>query len=113
VSKSASGSPIAFETASNSVSKAAVSADAFHHIAEHILLGIEMRLLRQIADRDAVRRPGLAVNVLVEAGHDLEQGRLAGAVMAEHADLRARQERQPDILQDLPAARDRSCPGPS
>ncbi len=80
-------------------------AHAFHDVAQHVLRGIELRLLLQEPDGDAVRRPGLAGEILVDAGHDAQQGRLAGAVMAEHADLGARQERQPDVLQDLPAAR--------
>ena len=40
------------------------------------------------------------MNVVVEAGHDAQQRALAGAVGAEHADLRAREERQPDVLED-------------
>jgi hypothetical protein len=79
--------------------------EALEHVAEHVLLGIERRLLLQVADRDALSRPGLAGDVLVEAGHDLEQGRLARAVEAEHADLGAREERQPDVVQHLAAAR--------
>ena len=34
--------------------------DAFHRIAEDVLGRVELRLLRQIADLDALRRPGLA-----------------------------------------------------
>ena len=79
-------------------------ADALHDVAQHVLVGVELRLLRQVADLDAGGGPGLAVDVLVHAGHDLEQGRLAGAVDAEHADLGAGQERQRDVLHDLPAA---------
>ena len=43
----------------------------------------------------------LAVEVGVDAGHDLQHGRLAGAVEAEQADLGAREERQRDVLDDL------------
>ena len=74
---------------------------ALHGVAQHVLGGIELRLLRQVADADALGRPGLADEVLELAGHDLEQGRLAGAVEADDADLGAREERQRDVLQDL------------
>ena len=37
---------------------------ALHGVAEHVLVGIELRLLRQVADADAVGRPGLAEEVL-------------------------------------------------
>ena len=67
----------------------------------HGLLGIQLRLLRQVAHLDARHRHGFAVDLLVEAGHDLEQRGLAGAVGAEHADLGAREEAQGNILQDL------------
>ncbi len=72
-----------------------------HGVAQHILAGIQLRLLRQIADADALCRPGLADIVLELPGHDLEQRRLAGAVQADDADLGAREERQRDVLQDL------------
>ena len=42
--------------------------------------------------------------ILIEARHDAQQRRLAGAVEAEHADLRARQKRQPNVLQHLAPA---------
>src|SRR5690606_33732565 len=44
---------------------------------------------------------GLAEVLLVDARHDAEERALAGAVRAEDADLRARQEGQPHALQDL------------
>src|SRR5437879_3435391 len=46
--------------------------------------------------------PALAVIVLVEAGHDPQQGRLAGAVDAEHTDLGVGVERQMDVIEHLP-----------
>ncbi len=79
-------------------------AGAFHDVAEHVLLLVELRLLLQEADLHALGRPGLAGETVVLARHDLEQGRLAGAVQAQHADLGARQEGQPDVLQHLLAA---------
>ena len=43
----------------------------------------------------------LAEELLVDAGHDAQERALARAVVAEHADLRARIKRQPDPFQDL------------
>src|SRR5215468_1270507 len=48
----------------------------------------------------AGRRTRLAEVVVVEARHDLEQAALAGTVCAEHADLRTREERERDALED-------------
>ena len=76
----------------------------------HGLLGIELRLLRQIADVQVRHRHGFAFDVLVHAGHDLQQGRFARAVQAEHADLGAGEERQRDVLEDLTRLGGRSCP---
>jgi len=70
-------------------------------VLEDVLLGIEGRLLRQVTDADAVGRLGVAEEVLVDARHDAQQGGLAGAVRAEHADLRARIEGEEDALEDL------------
>ncbi len=67
----------------------------------HRLLGIELRFLLQITDLDARCRPRLAVEVLVDAGHDAQHGRLAGAVQAQQADLRARKETQRNVLDDF------------
>ena len=62
-------------------------ARAVLHILKNGLGGIELRLLRQIADADILARPGLAAIFLVDAGHDLDQRRLADAVGADDADL--------------------------
>ena len=59
-------------------------------VLPHRLAGIELRLLRQVADAGALGGPGLAAEFVLDPGHDLEQRRLAGAVDAEHADLGAR-----------------------
>jgi hypothetical protein len=48
-------------------------AGAVLDVLEHRLQGIELRLLRQVADRDVLARPRLAGEILVEAGHDLDQ----------------------------------------
>ncbi|MNS54791.1 hypothetical protein D3C72_876050 [compost metagenome] len=77
----------------------------FHGLA-HGLLGVELRFLRQVADVQVRHRRGLALDLLVEAGHDLEQRGLARAVQAQHADLGAGEERQRDVLQDVTLGRD-------
>jgi hypothetical protein len=79
-------------------------AEPFLDVAGDVLFRIELRLLRQIPDLGALGRPGLSHEVLIEPAHDAQQRRFTGAVGAEHADLGARQERQPDVLQHLAAA---------
>ncbi len=61
-----------------------------------------MRFLFEVADPGALGDPGLAVIFLVEAGHDPQQRRLAGAVDAEHADLGVGVEREMDVIEHLP-----------
>src|SRR5690606_4845551 len=73
----------------------------------HGVLGVELRLLREVADLDVLGRARLAGAVLVDAGHDLQHGRLAGAVEAEQADLGGWEERQRDVLDDLALRRHR------
>ena len=72
----------------------------------HVRRGIELRLLRQQAHLDAGLGPGLALDVGVGPRHDAQQGGLARAVEAEHADLGARKEGQGDVAQDVPLRRD-------
>jgi hypothetical protein len=47
---------------------------AFHGVAEHVLGGIELRLLFEIADANTVSRFGFAEEIVDRAGHDLQQG---------------------------------------
>src|SRR5262249_16278426 len=75
-------------------------------LAAHGLGRVQVRLLGQVPRPYAVGRLGFAEEVLIDAGHDPEQGALARAVGAEHADLGARVERQPDALEDLALGRD-------
>ena len=75
--------------------------DALHDVAEHVLRRVELRLLRQVADGGAIGEPGVAAELLVDAGHDAEQRRLARAVRAEDADLGVRVEGEVDVLEDL------------
>ena len=75
--------------------------DGFFDVAEDVFVRIEMGFLREQADGEAVGEFGGAVEVLIEAGHDLEQRAFAGAVAAEDADLGAGIEREPDIFEDF------------
>ena len=73
--------------------------DAVHDVALDVLGRVELGFLAQVADREAGREPRLAGEPVVQAGHDLEQAGLAGSVGADDADLRARIERERDVLQ--------------
>jgi hypothetical protein len=64
------------------------------------------RLLRHVADRNAVGRPCVSQKVLLDQGHDPQKGALAGAVAADHADLGPRKKSQPDVFQHLALAID-------
>jgi hypothetical protein len=74
--------------------------DALLDVLERGLLRVEARLLLEEADLDVLRRLRVAQVVLVDARHDPQQRRLARAVEAQDADLRAVEERQPDALED-------------
>ena len=78
---------------------------AVHDVALHVLGLVEVRLLLEQADGEAGGEAGLAGEAVVEAGHDPQQRRLAGAVGADHADLGARVEGEGDVLQDLAVRR--------
>ena len=75
--------------------------DALHHVFAHGFLGIELRLLLEIADARAFGDPALAGEIRVDAGHDAQQCGFAGPVDAEHADLGVRVEGQMDVIQHL------------
>jgi hypothetical protein len=68
--------------------------DALADRVEHDAGIVEQRLLRHVADPQALRLLQEAVVELLQAGDDLEQRRLAGAVAADQADALARLERQ-------------------
>ena len=74
--------------------------DALLDVAEHRLGLVQRRLLLQDADGVARAQARLTVRGLVEAGHDLEDRRLAGAVGPDDADLGAGQEVQGDVVED-------------
>ncbi|MCY1346901.1 hypothetical protein D9M69_329990 [compost metagenome] len=67
----------------------------------HALGRIQLGFLGQVADLDARHRPGFTIDLGVHPGHDAQEGRLARAVQAEHADLRAREEGQGNVFEDL------------
>ena len=78
--------------------------DAFEHVPHDVLGRVELRLLRQEADLDAVGGPRFAAVIVIEPRHQPQQGRLAGAVRPQHTDLGSRQEGEPDVLEHLLAA---------
>ena len=73
--------------------------DAVHDVAPDVLGRIELGLLGEVAGGEPGREASRAAEAVVEAGHDLEQARLAGAVGADDPDLGARVERDRDVLQ--------------
>ena len=79
--------------------------NALHHVVAHALGRIELRLLLEVAYARTFGHPALADELLIDAGHDAQQGRLARAIDPEHADLGIGVERQVDVLQNLPVAR--------
>ena len=84
------------------VEQVARLAHAVLDVAAHVLGGIELRLLLEQADVAPGSGVAVAARGVLDPGHDPQQRRLAGAVRAEHADLRARQERQRDVREHLP-----------
>ena len=75
--------------------------DGLLDVALDVLGLVELRLLLEQADRRVGREHRVAAEVGLDAGHDLQDRRLAGAVVAEDADLRARQEGERDVLEHL------------
>ena len=74
------------------------------HVLADVEGRIELGLLLQVTHLHAIGRLGLAVELLVQAGQDLEQGRLTRPVDPDHPDLRVGVEGQPDVLEHLLAA---------
>ena len=70
------------------------------HVLDDGLVVIERRLLLQDAHSVAGGEPGIAVGDLLDAGHDLEQGRLAHAVGTHNADLGTGVEAQGHVVKD-------------
>ncbi|MNN36639.1 hypothetical protein D3C81_1505420 [compost metagenome] len=80
-------------------------ADRFLDHFTHGLGRVQLRFLWQVTHVDVGHRTGFAVEFLVDARHDPQQGRFTGAVQAEHADLGAREERQGNVLENFPLRR--------
>ncbi len=74
-------------------------------VALHGLGRIQPRLLLQEPDADAVGRKRLADELGVLTRHDAQQRALARAVQAEHPDLGAWQEREPDVVENAAVGR--------
>jgi len=74
--------------------------ESFLDVAEHVLAGIELRLLGKESDLDARGRARFAEEIGVDAREDAQQRTLAGSVGAHHADLRAGQEGQRHPVED-------------
>ena len=70
------------------------------HLVHGVIRLVQRGLLLQEPDAGARREGRVAVGRLIEAGHDLQHARLAGAVRPDHADLGARQERQGDVVEN-------------
>jgi hypothetical protein len=80
-------------------------ADAFCHVAGHILGSVELGLLRQVSDREPRRQACFTGEPVVLPRHDPQQGRLAGAVGADDPDLRPWIEGEIDALEHLTIGR--------
>lgn len=70
------------------------------HVLDDSLVVVERRLLLQDTHGVAGGEPGIAVGDLLNAGHDLEQGRLAHAVGTHDADLGTGVEAQGHVVKD-------------
>ena len=73
--------------------------DAVLDVSAHVLALVQMGLLLEHPDGRPGSQGGLAAVLLIDPGHDPQQRRLAGAVVAEDADLGARVEGQGDVVQ--------------
>ena len=66
------------------------------------LFEVDDGFLGDVADAHALGDGGGAVDIVVEAGHDLEEGRLARPVFADHADFCAVVEGEVDVFAARP-----------
>ena len=82
------------------VQELAQPAHAVLDVGAHVLGLVQVRLLLEQPDGGAGCELGVAAVVLVDAGHDPEQGRLPGPVETQDPDLGARIEAERDVLQD-------------
>ena len=73
---------------------------AFNRFA-HGFVGVHLGLLGQIPNFESGHGNGFAFNFLVDAGHDFQQGGLAGTVQAEHTNFGARKEAKGNVFENL------------
>ena len=73
--------------------------DGLHHVFLDGQVRVELRFLRQVARGTARFDPGFALEFLVDARHDAQQGRLTGTVLADDANLRPVIEAERNVLQ--------------
>ena len=71
----------------------------FHALA-HRLPGVQLGFLRQVADIQAGHGDGFTFKLLVDTGHDLEQGGLAGTVGTQYANFGARKETEGNVFEN-------------
>jgi len=84
----------------------ALRSNSLLDVPEHVQGRVEGGLLGQMPDANAGGRAGLAHEVFVEAGHDVQQAALSRAVESEHTDLGAGEEGQRNALENHAAGRD-------
>ena len=70
------------------------------HVVPNVLFGIQMRFLRQVPHCESSRQSSLAIELLIDAGHDFQQCTFTSTVAAEHANFSARVKRQPNVLKN-------------
>ena len=85
---------------SNSFSKLNSLLYGFFDDFAHRARIVDQRFLFEIADGEARRDDGLAVKVFVDAREDAQQRRLARAIEADDANLRAVEIGKIDVFQD-------------
>ncbi len=81
-------------------------AQALLHRLAHGFFRIQLRLLRQETDLHIRHRDDFALEIRLHPGHDLQQRGFPRAVQAEHADLRAGEKVERDVLENLALGRD-------
>jgi len=70
-------------------------------VAADILSGVEHGFLGKVADPDIGLGAGFSLKLLINPGHDAQEGRFPRAIQTEHADFGAGKEGQGDVFQDF------------
>ena len=73
---------------------------AVHHIAQHVLGGVELRFLLQQSHGEPGGEASLAGVAVVKASHDAQEAGLSAAVRADDPNFGPRIERERDVLKD-------------